>query len=109
MNRHTAAGSYKPFVDVIANDGYVVQANKSKFSKDILKKHNILVISNAKAPITAEESDAIHTWVKEGGSLFLIADHNPYGDGKAAQRIVQAILHHFHRGDRPADFIPPGA
>lgn len=79
MNRHTTTGTYKPFVDVIANDGYVVQANKSKFSKDILKKHNILVISNAKAPITTEESDAIHTWVKEGGSLFLIADHNPYG------------------------------
>lgn len=32
---------------------------------------------------------------------------NPYGDGKASQRIVQAILHHFGlRQDRPAPFEP---
>lgn len=29
---------------------------------------------------------------------------NPYGDGQASQRIVQAILHHFGRGDRPEPF-----
>lgn len=29
---------------------------------------------------------------------------NPYGDGKASVRIVQAILHHFGRGDRPDPF-----
>ena len=29
---------------------------------------------------------------------------NPYGDGQASQRIVQAILHHFRRGDRPQPF-----
>jgi len=29
---------------------------------------------------------------------------NPYGDGKASQRIVQAILHHFGCGDRPIPF-----
>ena len=34
----------------------------------------------------------------------MIADHNPYGDGHAARRIVQAILHHFNRGPRPDDF-----
>lgn len=32
---------------------------------------------------------------------------NPYGDGKASQRIVQAILHHFGRTpDRPQSFHP---
>lgn len=34
----------------------------------------------------------------------MIADHNPYGDGHAAQRIVQAILHYFNLGPRPNDF-----
>ena len=29
---------------------------------------------------------------------------NPYGDGRASQRIVQAILHHFGRGERPEPF-----
>jgi len=31
---------------------------------------------------------------------------NPYGDGKASQRIVQAILHHFGLAERPAPFQP---
>ncbi|WP_166243517.1 non-hydrolyzing UDP-N-acetylglucosamine 2-epimerase [Paenibacillus turpanensis] len=29
---------------------------------------------------------------------------NPYGDGQASKRIVQAILHHFGRGERPEPF-----
>lgn len=29
---------------------------------------------------------------------------NPYGDGRASERIVQAILHHFGRGERPEPF-----
>jgi UDP-N-acetylglucosamine 2-epimerase (non-hydrolysing) len=29
---------------------------------------------------------------------------NPYGDGHASKRIVQAILHHFEKEDRPSDF-----
>lgn len=29
---------------------------------------------------------------------------NPYGDGRAADRIVQAILHHYGRGERPDEF-----
>lgn len=31
---------------------------------------------------------------------------NPYGDGLASERIVQAIFHYFGRGGRPADFQP---
>ncbi|MFA0733362.1 MAG: hypothetical protein LKKZDAJK_002494 [Candidatus Fervidibacter sp.] len=31
---------------------------------------------------------------------------NPYGDGKAAQRIRQALLHFFGLSDRPPDFRP---
>lgn len=34
----------------------------------------------------------------------MIADHNPYGDGHASERIVHAILHHFNLGPRPVDF-----
>lgn len=29
---------------------------------------------------------------------------NPYGDGQASKRIVQAILHHYSRGERPEPF-----
>jgi UDP-N-acetylglucosamine 2-epimerase (non-hydrolysing) len=29
---------------------------------------------------------------------------NPYGDGKAGERIAEALLHWSGRGQRPADF-----
>ena len=36
----------------------------------------------------------------------MTAEQNPFGDGQAAKRVVQAILHYFHRGARPQDFVP---
>ena len=30
---------------------------------------------------------------------------NPYGDGNACRRIAEAILWHFGRGEKPADYI----
>jgi hypothetical protein len=90
-NFHTASGRYKPFADLITNDGYQVTPNKQKFSRDTLKGFQILVISNAlgnprmAAPeasnpaFTDEECDAVRDWVKAGGALLLIADHAPMG------------------------------
>lgn len=96
-NFHTAGGRYKPFADLITNDGYQVVPNKQKFSRDTLKGYRVLTISNAlgaermNAPgaanpaFTEEESDAVRDWVKAGGSLLLIADHAPMG---AANQIL---------------------
>src|SRR5689334_9903864 len=88
-NFHTATGRYKPFADLIRNDGYKVVPNKEKFSEDVLKTAQVLIISNAlgstrmndKAAsdpaFTEEESDAVRDWVRAGGALLLIADHAP--------------------------------
>lgn len=96
-NFHTASGRYKPFADLITNDGYQITPNKQKFSRDTLKGFRILVISNALgnqrmgAPeasnpaFTDEECDAVRDWVKAGGALLLIADHAPMG---AANQIL---------------------
>jgi len=35
----------------------------------------------------------------------MIANYNPYGDGNAGQRVIQAILHYFNLSNRPEDFI----
>ncbi len=90
-NFHTASGRYKPFADLITNDGYRITPNKQKFSAEALKGFDILVISNALgAPrmnqpeasnpaFTEEECDAVRDWVKGGGALLLIADHAPMG------------------------------
>lgn len=96
-NFHTATGRYKPFADLITNDGYQVIPNKQKFSAEVLKGYDILVISNAlgaermntpeasNAAFTDTESDAVRDWVKGGGALLLIADHAPMG---AANQIL---------------------
>jgi hypothetical protein len=96
-NFHTATGRYKPFADLITNDGYQVVSNKQKFSADVLKGYRILVISNAlgtalmsdasaaNPAFTDAESDAVRDWVRQGGSLLLIADHAPMG---AANQIL---------------------
>jgi len=96
-NFHTAGGRYKPFADLITNDGYQVTPNKEKFSPQILKGFDILVISNAlgaermnmpdagNPAFTEAECDAVRDWVKAGGALLLIADHAPMG---AANQIL---------------------
>ncbi|MDT4896461.1 MAG: hypothetical protein QOH25_1538 [Acidobacteriota bacterium] len=86
-NFHTTTGRYKPFADLIANDGYQVTANTEKFSKQTLEGYDVLVISNALGPrgqrntaaFTDEECDAVRDWVRAGGALLFIADHAPMG------------------------------
>jgi hypothetical protein len=91
QNFHTASGRYKPFASLIRNDGYIVSPNKDKFTKKVLETCDILVIANAmgaetmaspgaeKPAFTEDECQAVHDWVKAGGSLLLITDHEPFG------------------------------
>ena len=85
-NFHKSSSTYKPFVDLITNDGYAVQVNKKEFDPDLLSKCDILVIANAKGKerkydpaFTERECAAVHDWVRAGGALLLIADHYPMG------------------------------
>lgn len=94
FNFHTTTGRYKPFVNLITNDGYNVTANKAPFSAESLKGFNVLVIANAgaaqaeaadrtKPAFTDVECDAVREWVRSGGALLLIADHAPAGAAAA--------------------------
>src|ERR1044071_7421487 len=94
-NFHTSDGRYKPFVDLVTNDGYRVTRNRLPFVKARLSGFKILVIANAlgaeedddegadKSAFTDEEIQAVHDWVKSGGALLLIADHAPFGGAAA--------------------------
>src|SRR5262245_64399334 len=53
-NFHTADGRYKPFVDLVSNDGYRVIRNRQSFSKTTLSSYKILVIAN---PLGAQNAD----------------------------------------------------
>ena len=96
FNVHTSKGTYKPFVNLVSNDGCIVTPNLQRFSAEVLKGYDVLVISNAKGGLhenkgdpafTEAECSAVEKWVSEGGSLLLIADHYPMGS--AAQNLSQ--------------------
>jgi hypothetical protein len=90
-NFHTASGRFKPFAELIANDGYQVIPNREKFTRDMLQNADILLIANAlgaesmgqpgasNPAFTDAECDAVRDWVKAGGSLLFITDHAPMG------------------------------
>lgn len=90
-NWHTASGLYSTFANVLRKDGYVVKPFTDKITSQTLQHIKILVISNAlngknidnwKQPVYSafddQEIQSINTWVKNDGSLFLIADHMPF-------------------------------
>ena len=95
-NFHTADGRYKPFVDLLMNDGYQVIRNRKPFTKASLSGFKVLVIANAlgaedmddegsdQSAFTEDEITVVHDWVKGGGALLLIADHAPFGGAAAA-------------------------
>src|ERR1044072_7912749 len=80
QNFHTTEGRYKPFVDLLLNDGYRVIPNRQPFSKTPLSSYKILVIANAlgaeedddegadKSAFADDEIQAVQEWVKGGGA-----------------------------------------
>ena len=89
-NFDTTHNRYKPFADLLFNDGYHISVNRQPFTKASLASHKILVIVNplgaedaddegADRPgFSAAECDAVKDWVHDGGALLLIADHTPF-------------------------------
>lgn len=90
-NSDTTHGRYKPFADLLFNDGYHVAVNRQPFTKESLQTFKILVIVNALGAeemddegaggpaFTSAECDAISDWTRGGGALLLVADDAPFG------------------------------
>ncbi len=95
-NFHTAEGRYKPFADLVSNDGCVVSRSTGPLDAQALGRCDVLVIANASVPdaggdatnpssaFTDEECRAVQRWIWEGGSLLLITDHEPFGSASVA-------------------------
>ncbi len=109
FNFHTAEGRYRPFAELLREDGYVVRGSDVLFSKDSLPEGAILVVANALSErnqnkwslptypaFTTEEVAAVKSWVEQGGSLFLIADHMPMPG--AAENLAAAFDVRFNNG-----------
>ncbi len=92
-NHHTAGGTYRPFADLAAQDGWRVVAGTAKLDAAALAPVRVLAIANAlpgadgSPAFSAAECDAVLAWVKAGGALLLIADHVPFGG--AAQPLAR--------------------
>lgn len=108
-NFHTKDGRYQSFSNLLERDGYTVKGYQGMFETDRLSKGKILVISNAlnemnvqnwylptPSAFTQSEIDQVKTWVLEGGSLFLIADHMPMAG--AASQLAAAFGFEFSNG-----------
>jgi len=111
-------GRYWPFGCLLRADGYSVAEASKPFTIERLHGVQVLVIANASGapkpqlfgfnlPIsttkkrgepafTPAEILAVRTWVEEGGSLLLIADHAPFGEAAAAMGEAFGVI--MHRG-----------
>lgn len=100
-NLHTADTGYRPFADLLRRDGYRVSAIAAPFTAGSLRDVDVLVIANASIPRDAPrdgtvdlsvfseaEVDAVDAWVRAGGALMLVVDHEPWplAAGKLAAR-----------------------
>lgn len=106
-NIHTAEGRYKPFADLMRNDGYEIVSHRGAFSREALSGFQILVVVNALgfrgaaqqfanivhldkhvhvtgSAFTDGECAAVREWVQRGGSLLLVSDHAPAGEAASA-------------------------
>ncbi len=108
-NYHTFNGRYGAFAKLLASDGFKVQALEGDISQLKLNAINVLVISNPihesnlgnwvlpnPSAYTESEIGAINEWVKNGGRLFLIADHMPFGG--AASSLADSFGFNFTNG-----------
>ena len=90
-NFHTGDGRYLAFANLLRDDGYRVSQHAGSFSLTSLSACDILVIAGALAEanaqdwsyphasaFSADETTAVLTWVRDGGSLLLIVDHSPW-------------------------------
>ena len=90
-NIHTAAGTYRPFADLVRNDGYRVRRGRDPIAAPALAGVDVVVIANALGTndrnddhaFTDAECDRLVEWVRGGGGLLLVTDHYPTGSAVA--------------------------
>ena len=88
-NLHTVDGGYRAFADLLRRDGYRVSGTGGSITTEALARMDILVVVNATTPPTAPpgsdpsvftdaEIAVVDRWIQAGGSLLLVADHEPW-------------------------------
>jgi hypothetical protein len=104
-NFHTLGGRFAPFARLVARDGFVLRPHAGPFTRAALDSARVLVVSNALAernledwhlPVSpafdSSEVSAVEGWVRDGGSLLLVADHMPFGGAAEALAAAFGVL-----------------
>lgn len=77
-------GAFSDFADGLRADGFTVDAlerlipytfGEQAVTYDKLKNYDVFIIGEANIPYKKSEQDAMLQYVKDGGSIFFIADH----------------------------------
>jgi len=113
---------YEPFVEamtkahLIITDSGGIQEEGPSFHKPILVFRKVTERPEGLAAgcvklIGLEREDVVQETSRllddQEAYRNMTANGNPYGDGRAAERIIQAIKYYFGLGERPIDFISP--
>jgi hypothetical protein len=100
-NQYPALGEYMPLFNLLHGDGYRVYRNREKFTGEVLRKGDLLIVAGATGAagsrrrgaedpaFTDAECDAVRDWVKGGGALLFVVDV-PTG-GAAARCLAQRL------------------
>jgi hypothetical protein len=96
-NRHRMGDSYRPFAELVRNDGFRLQSLSGRLTREALKDAAVLVIvcaqsqtdTNQESAFTQDEVRAVTQWVRTGGSLLLVTDHYPFPN--AAEPLANAF------------------
>jgi len=100
-NVHKSSTTYRGFVTLLQNDGCVVNVNSAPITAESLRPYNLFVVVGALgAPIadgerarrpafTNTEVQTVRNWVRAGGSLLLLTDHEPVAS--ATESLVRAL------------------
>lgn len=86
-NHHKIETTYKPFADLITNDGCLVKSTDKVIDDTALGNTDVYIIATAmgiedpgdKSPFAQSEIDQVEKWVQNGGALLLITEHFPFG------------------------------
>lgn len=86
-NVHTTESAYKPFADLLRNDGYALRVSRQLITRQVLNGVSVLVLAAAQGANDTNDSSAysepeaavVEEWVRGGGSLLLVTDHWPFG------------------------------
>ena len=90
-NYMKGSGLYKPFANLMANDGFKIIQGRASFTKELLAQTNVIVIATT-GEIKHSETQILTDWIKHGGSLLAITDHENFEIDELLESLgVQAL------------------